>query len=314
MIRLISIAAITMISAVAEAQTLDCAKLQDKQTLSKMDTAQILARFGDCPADQISSAAGSGYPDIERRFYVVAFETMLQQLNYGRFANDGTPVDGAIREFQAQQGYPVTGILTLRQLDDLNKVLGKETRPTNIWLNGGTFTSEKEDKPSVSMYGQSVFVEGSWWIDGPDAIADPLNKSKYQCSLTEMNCQHIGLSIHLFSTDQLMADVSVENLRISRVELPIVELVPYDDDLCRRPVTTINVDRKEVFQVTTQVKKCPVVEDLTAPRVARLRSAEWQSKEYREKAKAEALEKGSKRWRDFEKDAKTIGQAPSKKQ
>jgi hypothetical protein len=312
-IRLAAIAALAVMSAaVAEGQTPDCAKLKDAQTVNKMDAAQILARFGDCPADLISSAVGSVYPDVERRFYAAGFETLLQRLNYGRLAKDGAPEDGAIREFQEQQGYPVTGRLTLRQMDELNKVLGKDFKPANIWLNGGTFPSDKEDKPLVSMIGRSVFVQGSWWLDGPDGIANPLNKSEYHCSLTEMNCQHAELFVHPFSADQLTVDLSMENLRISRVELPIIELVPYDDDLCRRPVTTINVDRKEVFQVVTQVKKCPIVEDLTAPRVARLRSAAWQSKEYREKAEADELARGSQRWRDFEKAAKAAGEAASK--
>lgn len=301
MYRLIAATLIVLGAPAAIAQDADCDKLKDTKTAQALSLEDLEREFGECV---FSPDFGSSAPMVDPRlagdWVIATYAADLQQLKYGVIDEAGRPFDHAIREFQAERGEPVTGKLTFRQIGAIRKL--KERKPSNFWMSDGTSSLDNEgDKPDFFRSGDYLTVTGSWWLDGSDKIADPINKHRYDCDLSQLTCHHSEASVMTLPSGDLALTLHTEELRIARAELPIVEIVPYDQP-CRRPVVTINIDRQEVFQVTTQVSGCPYVPDLAAPRVARLRSPSIQSEQLRKEAEDAERSLTSRRWMKMEDD------------
>ena len=298
------IAASLVLAPTAMAQSNDCAKLSaGEPVVDDLSADEFDRPFGDCPAVSMIGMAGN---DAAAAF-TTAFVQKLHEYRYGLLDENGQPTDAPIREFQLERGDPVTGILTVRQVQEIGNL--PALKSANIWIDGGTSPfGDDGDKPDLYLSKDHLSFSGSWWIDGPVKIMDPLNKHVYECDLANRVCQHAGLSFVTFADEQLDARLFMNTLKISRVELPVVEIVPFDQP-CRRPVITVNVEREEVIEVTTQVSQCPLMNDLLAPRIARLRSPSFQSKEYREAAESDLLARSSKRFKA--RIAEMMDNAPS---
>ena len=164
------IAAALCAAPVATAQSNNCADLENPKKLQNLEYEKQLELYGDCPLEKIytSEAILSEWKlsHVDRKLIREMLQSqtveLLMHFRYGLYGEDGTVNDDAMREFQASRGEPATGTLTLRQADDLRKM--EQTllkKPSNVWLYGGTITFEKEDKPKVTMVGNSLFIEGS---------------------------------------------------------------------------------------------------------------------------------------------------------
>lgn len=259
---------------------------------------QVVDRFGDCPADLVYGVVmshaekSSGDPGPNRENVSKAmnagFVVELAKRGYGLFENDAEMQTLVIADYQRSIGHEASGVLTFKQATQIMEMMeqdAKERATAGVWLNAGSLAfGDSPDEPTVFHQPGYLSFEGAWWIEGDDKIGVPLNVSKYRCDLRNDECVEAELSVMQFSSDELMVDSNLNWHRVTSAKHPIYKIEPVGFAGCRTSEITVNVDRKEVFQITTQRSDCELVEDLRAPRVSRLRSAAWQSKEVREKA------------------------------
>ena len=259
---------------------------------------KVVERFGECPADlvfrDVMSAAekSSGDPGPNRENVSKAmnagFVVELAKRGYGLFENDAAMQTLVVADYQRSIGDEVSGVLTFKQASQIMEMMeqdAKERATAGVWLNAGSLAFEgSPDEPEVFHQPGYLSFEGAWWIEGDDKIGVPLNVSKYRCDLRTEECVEAELSVMQFSSDELMVDANLNWYRVTSAKHPIYKIEPVGFAGCRVSEITVNVDRNEVFQITTQRSDCDTVDDLKAPRVSRLRSAAWQSKEVREQA------------------------------
>lgn len=259
---------------------------------------QVVERFGDCPADLVyrdmMSAAeeskGDPGPSLENfsKAMTAGSVVELAKRGYGLFENDGVMQTLVIADYQRSIGDEVSGVLTFKQATQIMETAeqdAKELATAGVWLNAGSLAiGDSPDEPTVFHQRGFLSFEGAWWIEGDDKIGVPLNVSKYRCDLRNKECVEAELSVMQFASDAVMVDTTLNLHRVTQMNHPIYKIEPVLFSGCRTSEITVNVERNEVFQITTQKSDCYIVEDLKAPRVSRLRSAAWQSKEVREQA------------------------------
>ncbi|MBB4660206.1 peptidoglycan-binding domain-containing protein [Parvularcula dongshanensis] len=186
----------------------------------------------------------------------------LSRAGYGILREDGSVRDEAVREWQKAHGREATGELTIADIvamDDLDDAFP----PEEIYL------PLSGEGPDVFAADGWIRAQGTWILEG-ETIAFPLNRHIYDCDIASGSCTHaetvlatIGQANHL--------RLSLETLRITSWNPPVLTLEPTGPQGCRRPVMTINTEAKEVFEVTTQAGDCEGgFERLERPRVARL--------------------------------------------
>ncbi len=259
---------------------------------------QVVERFGDCPADLVyrdmmsaaEKSTGDPGPSLENfsKALTAGFVVELAKRGYGLFENDGAMQTLVIADYQRSIGDDVSGVLTFKQVTQIMETAeqdAEELATAGVWLNAGSLAiGDSPDEPAVFHQPGYLSFEGAWWIEGDDKIGVPLNVSKYRCDLRTEECVEAELSVMEFSSDELMVDTNLNWHRVTSAKHPIYKIEPVGFAGCRVSEITVNVDRNEVFQITTQRSDCDIVDDLKAPRVSRLRSAAWQSKEVREQA------------------------------
>lgn len=275
------------------------------KTLEELESAsdqnsmtQVVERFGHCPADlvykEIMSAAeessGESGPSLENfsKAMNAGFVIELAKRGYGLFESNGAMQTLVIADYQRSIGHEASGVLTLKQATQITEMMeqdAKERATAGVWLNAGSLAfGDSPDEPTVFHRPGYLSFEGAWWIEGDDKIGIPLNVSKYRCDLRAGDCVEAELSVMQTSSDQINVDTNLNWYSVTQTNHPIYKIEPVGLAGCRTSEITVNVERNEVFMITTQRLDCEIVEDLQAPRVSRLRSAAWQSKEVREQA------------------------------
>ena len=206
----------------------------------------------------------------------------LHRLFYN-FNND-LSLPQQIKEFQQDNGFKVTGILTWGQFGVLNEI-SNINEPTRIYLDG---TAEVY---SISE-NNYIFVSGTWDIIGEDE-AFPINKSVITCDKSTNKCID---EYERMLTHKTIRGIKVPNsVYVSDSGKDEYEIVLWDDQEiiakqsgsqngCRSVKLNINHKTSDVQQVTTQNEdNCPMdIPRLESARVAKLISSMgFQSKYWR---------------------------------
>lgn len=268
------------------------------------DADRALQELGECPAEDVFSyvfAKGSGsssQSDFAQAMEIfIAME--LAKRGYGIVSATGKVHTQFVADYQRQNGFKPTGVLTVSQWVDLTEAMASEQNlPDNIWLHGGSLVHAGEDKPYVHYGNNFISFQGSWpGMDG-SVLNPPLNLSKFYCDLTKKICEQTVLTLSTFSQDQVTADTRNYSHRISEISHPIYKLAPRSESRCELVEITVNVEQSEVIELRMPRADCGVEGFSKEPQMSRMRSAALQSREVRERGLALRQERQAPTVRD----------------
>ena len=182
----------------------------------------------------------------------------------------------AIQKFQRDIGQPETGELTKGQFEELQL---RSTRITDTPVYLPTFGDE------IKVYGYSDYLttKGTWIIEG-EKIYAPINHSEIRCRKSQGTCEVFQAltDIPKLRGTGLFGQVKDSyTLRMSNDTFEIIswtdsEVISQTGAKCRTTIMTINIENKEVFQITRNKgdNECDVgiasLPQLEKPRISKL--------------------------------------------
>ena len=232
--------------------------------ISDLSVEQLEETYGNCLLSELSWVDDLGIDETWITFLGLA----LTELGYWK--NDLSAVaKESIGAYQREKGYVETGELTIKEMSELIETIEKMNTPDVYLPSGGD-----GEKPAI--YGSTekgyVSFEGTWKIEGEN-IAYPYNFSRYECfkqscRAVEINLKVSGSTVNMYSPNIVDYDV----LEWNEYDF-IIKKSAETDDGCRKNQIHVNVELKEVFQITKQMKTCKLLGEegnLSSPRISRL--------------------------------------------
>ena len=125
----------------------------------------------------------------------------------------------------------------------------------------------------VSVSNVFASAEGTWTLQG-DTIAYPVNRTQIWCQRPDLTCTVFTANIALPREDGLAGSATlltdVQNYDVTRWTASEVQARAQSD--CRQTILTVNGETKQVYEVTTDLKKegCPLLGPMDKPKVATL--------------------------------------------
>lgn len=180
--------------------------------------------------------------------------------------------EGAVKAFQADLGEPVTGVLTVGQIHEMES-RAKRMTAGEVYLPTQLSGYRKDD------YAEA---EGTMTLEpSGEVIAWPVNHVKVSCYRERDYCRLDQIMLeppreHSWTNSYHVMQSSPEFYTITRWGEETIEASQEaGEDQCRNVTLTLNFKTKEFFQITTNGSKpCSVlgtsVPRLTRPRVAQL--------------------------------------------
>lgn len=204
------------------------------------------------------------------KFYDVLVRTALHRRMYG--FDQSVSLDRLIQDFQADNGFPITGTLTFAEFQELSE--GSTLNQVTPVYPGG------HAKPYI--YEDRASVEGTWVIDTEDVgeqHAFPVNTSRIECFRSWGVCIEftVQLNTHDFEkgvrslSDTYYMNTSVDYWDV--LDWSENEVVMKQEGECRTVTITLNAKSGEVYEISRNAGgSCEVlgteVPKLEAPRVA----------------------------------------------
>ena len=150
----------------------------------------------------------------------------------------------AVKKFQHDIGQPLTGELTMGQLDELTRRSNRiSDTPVEVLGLGET----------LDVFGEDNYVttKGTWAIEG-EQHAYPINHAKIDCLKSRGTCESKQVSIEIPSLKHSSARYFFDHFTdvFEIISWTDTEVISQGDSRCRTTIMTINIENNEVFQIT----------------------------------------------------------------
>lgn len=255
---------------------------RERERLLAMDREELVAAFEKASNDRkkrILELLGERASELPARLasnlfgkpgvFRAATLSMLATMQYPRS-------DEGINQFQQDLGAEPTGDLTLGQFQELSR---RQIRLFDTEVYVGGFGNALD----IFTAGPSLQVEGTWVLEG-ESIADPVNKSQLKCRRDRGVCSVVHAAVVIPRIDSndgtYMLEVSSEEFEI--ISWNTSQVIARTGRGCRSSILTININAKEVYEVTqnSSGEICDAdplsLPALGKPRIARLLPG-WQN-------------------------------------
>lgn len=245
-----------------------------------------LQKHGDCDISSLWALEEGMTPeDAQKLMDLMAFEVGALGYNPELFSPE--TLKNNIIGFQESRNEPVTGRFTYAQFVDASAKIDASKNSFTLSLPSGGGDS----KPEIFTSENYAVFSGTWIIEGENH-ATPYNNWSFECERLEGICRSTATSFYE-NGNFLMLD----RFRNSTYEVTLwnADEIALEDssatkDSCRKPTIYVYPNRKEVIEITRQIKKCDTLPDLERPRIAKLVSGRSVSDKLNESRQERAFE------------------------
>ena len=257
-----------------------------------------LRKYGDCDISSIFGLEEDMTPeDAEKIMSVMAFEVGGLGYNPELFSTE--TLKNNIMSFQKSRNEPITGRFTYAQFVDASAKIDASKNSFTLSLpDGGS-----DEGPRIYTTENYAVFSGTWIIEG-ETLATPYNSWSFECNRMERKCTSTATSFYE-SGNFLMLDRFREttyNIVVWNADEITLQDNSTKKESCRKPTIYVFPNRKEVTEITRQVKKCDLLPDLERPRIAKLVSGSSVSDKLNKERQNRAFESYSPDFRARLKD------------
>ena len=177
----------------------------------------------------------------------------------------------AVKSFQSDLGDKPTGVLTVWQIDNLEKRAALQKLGTVIFPH--QFSSYLRTD-FANVQGTTIIID--------DRIAGVINQTKVECDRVKKTCVVEKIVLETpgkkdWGNMYMLTEYPSDTYRVTNWTKTNIEAVPFEGEgpACRTPTLSLNFDTKEFFEITrngagANTEQCKLLEPLKKPRISQI--------------------------------------------